>query len=92
MTGHDYIPRGAKRFAILPRGAYPLQLHLHLKTLPGARLMALVTEQLEDVFLDFEYDHQSFRILELPDEYWFVVRDPRCPPQTMRYVLEHFQA
>ena len=62
------------RFAILPRAAYGSWFQSCFTCLPGIHVLALIYDHHEVVFLEFEFQHQTFRIQQFQEELWLTVR------------------
>ena len=81
---------GSRNFADLPEIASFDKMRELLVTFGGAVETDFVTDQVTEIWLDFEYRGHQFSINNQMGNYWFFVKDPECPEQILTAVVEHF--
>lgn len=81
---------GSRHFGDLPEVATFDKMRDHLQAMAGAQESAYVTDQVTEMWLDFEYRDHRFSINNQMGDYWFFVGDPYCPQAYLIEVLEHF--
>lgn len=80
---------GSRHFASLPECEPWSILREHLATLEGATVTRFLTDNVTEVWIDFEYSDQQFSINNQLGEYWFFVRNPSCDEVILKRVVTH---
>jgi hypothetical protein len=81
---------GSRHFGDLPQTVLWYAVCDHVAQLPGATLTGFVTDGVTEAWIDFAYQGHSFSINDQFGDYWFFVKDPACPDEILREVLNHF--
>jgi hypothetical protein len=88
---------GSRHFGGLPE-TYDVErpqwhaIREHVARLSGATLAGFVTDEVTEAWIDFDWRGHRFSINDQLGEWWFFVADPTCDDDTMRAVLDHFEA
>jgi hypothetical protein len=82
---------GSRHFGDLPQTAMWSDVCEHVRKLPGADLTGFVSDFITEAWIDFTYKGHEFSINDQYGDYWFFVRDPACPDETLLDVLAHFR-
>ena len=87
---HDIMHDGSRNFVLLPVGeTAPLRLLFRIFTLRGAWPTAYIPGFSES-WIDFRYRGQRFSINNQYGDYWFFVKNPKCPENILQEVSSHF--
>lgn len=84
--------KGPENFANLPETVFFDKMRKHLRSLDGSVETGLLTDQVTEMWLDFNYNGHSFSINNQYGEYWFFVKDPICPDDVLTRVTTHFES
>lgn len=81
---------GSRNFADLPQTQLWYAVRDHISALPGACLTSFITDGVTEAWIDFTYRNHHFSINDQYGDYWFFVKDPKCPDEILEEVYEHF--
>ena len=81
---------GSRNFADLPEVAGFGAMREHLKSLKGATEVDYITDQVTEVWIDFERNGYRFSINNQSGWYWLFADDPETPEAELEAVAEHF--
>jgi len=88
---NDIMYDGSRNFLLIPVGSTPsIRLLFRVFTLWGAFPTAYIPG-LGESWIDFRYKSHSFSINNQYGDFWFFVRDPLCPEETLIRVALHFE-
>jgi hypothetical protein len=81
---------GSRLFAKIPED-FELwdQLRDHLKTLEGVSVTKYFTDDVTEVWIDFDFRGHKFTVNNQFGEYWFFVADPSCDDEILKAVVVH---
>ena len=82
---------GSRHFGDLPQTKLWHEVRDHVGQLHRAVLTQFVADHVTEAWIDFTYKGHAFSINDQFGDYWFFVRDPQCPDETLREVIRHFQ-
>ena len=88
----DIMKDGSRHFATLPQKILWDGVKDHVSKLDGARLTAFICDNVTEAWIDFTYQGHEFSINDQYGEYWFFVKDPKCPDATLQKVSRHFES
>ena len=80
---------GSRHFADLPENTSWEEFRDHIARLPGAKVTGFLTDHITEVWIDFTYKGYAFTVNNQFGEYWFFVKKPRCPDETLTEVIGH---
>lgn len=80
---------GSRLFATLPECEPWGTLSEHVVTLKGATITSFLTDNVTEVWIDFEFADHRFSINNQFGEYYFFVDDPSCKDEVLNRVAEH---
>lgn len=100
MTVRIYDGRfndGTRHFASLPwdldvEHAPGELLRDHLTTLDGAAITRFVTDEVTEAVIEFDYRDHHFSVNNQHGRWLFGVKDPSCPDEILRAVINHCAA
>ncbi len=81
---------GSRWFVTLRASADWYAVRDHVSALSGATLTGFLTDHITECWIDFQYAGHKFTIHDPFGEYWFSVKDPKCPDEILQAVAEHF--
>lgn len=82
---------GSRHFGELPETSDWARLRDAAAELPGARLIRYLTDEVTEVWLDFDLGGARFSINNQQGSWWFFVSEPACPDPVLLQVLDHFE-
>lgn len=81
---------GSRQFAEIPEDLELWdELRDHFKALEGATIAGYLTDNVTEVWIDFDYRGHRFAINNQFGEYWFFVADPSCDDEILEAVVSH---
>jgi hypothetical protein len=80
---------GSRQFATLPESVPWTILRDHIATLDGAAITGLLTDNVTEVWIDFDFDNHCFMVNNQNAEYWFFVEEPSCNDEILEQVAQH---
>jgi len=78
---------GSRQFGELPESASWDKLRGHLETLAGATVTDFITDDVTEVWIDFNFRGHHFSVNNQNGDYWFFVQDPQSPDEILEAVL-----
>jgi hypothetical protein len=91
MADRSLLNSGALHFADLPQSVLWHDLAAHVGKLAGASGLEVLTDEVTEGFIDFDWRGHHFTINDQSGDYWFVVDDPTCPEEILQALLQHCQ-
>lgn len=95
MQGPDLIDHrmhdGSRNFLSLPESEPWNLAYEHIVKLAGTAIDRYLTDDVTEVWIDFRYKGHIFTINNQFGEYWFFVKDPRCPDPVLHEIAQHFR-
>jgi hypothetical protein len=80
---------GSRQFLALAEVVPWGRLRAHLGNLAGAKETGYLSDEVTEVWIDFQYRGHAFSVNNPCGEYWFFVRDPACPGSVLESVAQH---
>ena len=80
---------GSRHFGDLPESVDWHQLRDHIERLEGVRVTNFVTDNVTEVWIDFDYRGHRFSVNNQFGSYWFFVDNPACSEEILETVLGH---
>ena len=65
------------------------KLRRHIKRLDGVTNVTLLTDNVTEAWIDFNFRGHGFSVNNPFGDYWFFVRDPQSPDDVLETVLSH---
>ncbi len=81
----------SRNFAKLPNTIPFDELRETAGRLKEVKKTGFLTDWVTEVWLDFEFCEHQFSINNQFGDYWFFVKNPNCPDETLLKVIEHFR-
>ena len=78
---------GSLHFASLPESVPWSVLRDHLDSLADAKVTGFLSDEVTEVWIDFDFPSHSFSVNNQFGEYWFSVTDASCPSATLEQVI-----
>ncbi len=87
----DYqMADGSGNFADVPELVGFIEMREHLKSLSGACETNYLSDNVTEMWLDFDYAGHRFSINNQMGDYWLFVDDPSAPEPILSAVAQHF--
>ena len=83
---------GSRQFLALPESVEWGEMRDHITALTGATVTEYLTDHVTEVWIDFDFRGQNFRVNNQFGEYWFFVKDANCPEDLLVIVASHCAA
>ncbi len=83
---------GSRMFLSLPESVPWNRTRDYITKLSGAVVTGYLTDNVTEVWIDFDYQGYRFTINNPCGEYWFFVHEASCPESVLKSVAEHFAA
>ena len=80
---------GSRHFGELPQTVLWYDLRDHIEKLEGAAITDFLTDHVTEAWIDFTYRDHEFSVNDQMGNYWFFVKDPKCPDDILSAVLSH---
>lgn len=81
---------GSRQFAEIPEDLESWEeLRDHFKALEGATITRYFTDNVTEVWIDFDLKGHKFTINNQFGDYWFMVADPLCDDEILEAVVSH---
>jgi hypothetical protein len=81
---------GSRLFAEIPEDLELWdQLRDHLATLEGVSVTKYLTDDVTEVWIDFDFKSHKFTVNNQFGEFWFFVADPSCGDEILEAVVVH---
>lgn len=80
---------GSRHCFDLPMTANYEAVMAHLKQLPDIAKLSLLTDDVTEAWIDFDFQGHHFAINDQHGDYWFFVDDPACPDAILAAVHSH---
>lgn len=81
---------GSRHFADFPETVSFSELREIVNQFEEAKEISFVTDNITEVWLDFEYQGHKFSINNQNGDYWFFVENQACPNEILFKVIEYF--
>src|ERR1044072_6001962 len=85
IIAHD----GSRQFGELPQSVSWNKLRRHIKRLDGVTDVSLLTDNVIEGWIDFNFRGHDFSVNNQFGDYWFFVKDPQSPDDVLETVLSH---
>lgn len=80
---------GSRQFATFAESEDWYVLRDHIVTLEGATLTGFITDDITEVWIDFEFAGYRFSVYNQLGEYWCFVNPPTCSDEILAEVVTH---
>ena len=80
---------GWRRFAVLPETVSWMRVRRHFTAMPGANLVDLACDRMNEAALIFVYEECRFAVDLEGEQFRFSVENPECPDAVLREVLQY---
>ena len=80
---------GSRLFCVMPHTRLLQDVYAHLTQLPGVVITGMLRDDIEDAWVEFDYCHYSFVVVEGARDYRFYVNHSLCPDELLLEVLSH---
>lgn len=84
------INDGSRHFLDVPESVSWGEMRQATERLNGAKITGYVSDEVIEMWLDFNFRGQSFSINNPCGEFWFFVDDADCPNEILIEIAEHF--
>jgi hypothetical protein len=61
----------------------------HLEALEGLEITGIVSDDVVETWVDFDYKEKPFSINDQNGDYWFFAEDPHCPENILLDIVTH---
>ena len=82
---------GSRHFVDMPEVVFFDDFYDHTEELDDARITEFITDGVIGMWLDFEFRGHEFSITNQFGDYWFFVRDTKCPDKILFEIIEHYR-
>jgi len=85
------LPEDALHFVDFPEVIFFDEFGDHVEALEGAEINEFEMDGTFEIWLEFTFRENHFYVNNRLGDYWFFVRDPKCPEEILLEIAEHFR-
>ena len=85
------LPEDALHFVDFPEVIFFDEFSDQLETLEGSEITEFEMDGTFEMWLEFTFRENKFYVNNRLGDYWFFVRDPKCPEEILLEIAGHFR-